>query len=81
MARTPGCKCSQCFGLKEFMGDRAPAGLPDAPGHEVVTLRVVTTEAHPENVVSLVPDVCVGGYTCPCDKCQAERDALVRRAA
>lgn len=78
MARTPGCKCSKCFGLKEFMGDRAPAGLPDAPGHEEVTLRVVTTST-PDNVVTIRQDVCVGGYLCECIDCTVERHARVSR--
>ena len=83
--RTPGCKCPECWGIREVYEARAqqlqgPArdealriahALTPSPGHEV-RLHVVTGLA-----ANSTP--CNGRMTCPCATCETERAAAAQR--
>jgi hypothetical protein len=47
----------------------------------MTTLRVLTSEDHPDAVVIPLRVPCDGSYTCPCDDCKRERAFLVDAAA
>ncbi len=81
---TQGCRCPDCFGLKEYLEASGldSRGLPPAPGHKPNVLRVVTFGS--DDASAIVEEVlCDGSYTCECAACVAERAELVarRRAA
>lgn len=67
-----GCKCRECFGLAEYLEAQglSSRGLPRAPGHKPVSLRVVTLGPD-DQAVTEVP--CIGGYVCECPVCEQER--------
>lgn len=80
MAATPGCKCAQCYGLREWLTDHGHdhRDLPAAPGH--ATLRVLTHGQPPTTLIALPsdPDPCDGSMCCQCKSCTAERGHRVR---
>lgn len=75
-----GCKCRECFGFAEYMlaATGKDYGLPRAPGHDSVRLRVLTFDKdEPDGVVSEVR--CSGRMTCECPSCAADRAERVQR--
>lgn len=72
------CRCSQCWGLAEFMDDLTgdDHGLPSAPGHGEVRLRVITTGTPGTPGEPASP--CAGTLTCSCPTCQQERAERVQ---
>lgn len=60
------CKCSQCFGLAEYMFQVTGKdyGLPRAPGCLITPI---------------VLDPCDGSMTCECGRCVSERRSLQGR--
>lgn len=60
------CKCSQCFGLAEYMFQVTGKdyGLPRAPGCLITPI---------------VLDPCDGSMTCECARCVSERRSRIMR--
>jgi hypothetical protein len=59
-----GCKCKQCFGLREYLQDKGleHRDLPAAPGHPTLPTRAI----------------CSGTYGCHCVDCQLSRRRTVK---
>lgn len=68
MPPVDGCHCRLCFGFSEWLAEKGidTRGLPEAPGHTPVKLRV-TTLGVPLEVV------CDGSMVCACPACVGER--------
>jgi hypothetical protein len=48
-------------------------------GRESATLRLLTTDPNPENLVDIEAIACNGSMTCPCDACRSKVAARVQR--
>lgn len=76
------CRCSRCYGLREHMLDLTGKdyGLPAAPGHEPVRLRILTPDPEPPaSLAVLVVPECDGSMTCDCAGCDEVRAKRVAR--
>lgn len=65
-----GCKCSECYGLREYMLDLTGKdyGLKPAPGHTADAPALPGTKP------------CDGSMTCRCEDCENEKlELIVRR--